>query len=181
MVDARPDGRLRPRPASALEPPSPPAPAPSQEPSEADESECRCTRGSAHDHRIRDGGDDLHSARASRTFEDIDYEHSLEQLGPGQPRRPRRPVLGRARLDDGLFDVVTLGDLAPMDFLRDGHRVCRGAHLDMSKVSFRRARRVDARPIDAHEDVLLDVDGEALGALPARFNMLPRALDLMVP
>jgi YegS/Rv2252/BmrU family lipid kinase len=90
-------------------------------------------------------------------------------------------IAPRAELDDGQFDVVTLGDLSPMDFLRDGHRVYRGAHLDMDKISWRRARRVDARPIDASENVLLDVDGEALGALPASFTVLPRAIDLIVP
>jgi YegS/Rv2252/BmrU family lipid kinase len=90
-------------------------------------------------------------------------------------------IAPEARLDDGLFDVVTLGDLTPMDFLKDGHRVYRGAHIGMNKVSFRHARRVDARPVDPDEDVLLDVDGEAPGALPARFTLLPRAIDLLVP
>jgi diacylglycerol kinase (ATP) len=90
-------------------------------------------------------------------------------------------IAPEAALDDGQFDVVTLGDLSPLDFLKDGHRVYRGAHLGMNKVSFRRARRVDARPVDADEDVLLDVDGEAPGALPARFSVLPSAIDLIVP
>ena len=90
-------------------------------------------------------------------------------------------IAPEAQLDDGQFDVVTLGDLSPMDFLRDGHRVYRGAHMGMSKVSFRRAKKVEARPVDANEDVLLDVDGEAPGALPATFTVLPRAIDLIVP
>ncbi len=90
-------------------------------------------------------------------------------------------IAPEAVLDDGQFDVVTIGDLSPLDFLRDGHRVYRGAHLGMNKVSFRRAHRVDARPVDPDEDVLLDVDGEAPGALPASFSVLPRAIDLIVP
>jgi YegS/Rv2252/BmrU family lipid kinase len=90
-------------------------------------------------------------------------------------------IAPEARLDDGKFDVVTLGDLSPLDFLKDGHRVYRGAHMGMSKVSVRRAHKVEARPVDPHEDVLLDVDGEAPGALPATFTLLPRALDLIVP
>jgi YegS/Rv2252/BmrU family lipid kinase len=86
-----------------------------------------------------------------------------------------------AVLDDGLFDVVALGDLTPTDFLLNGHRVYRGQHVHMDKVSIRRARRVEARPVDPDEDVLLDVDGEAPGALPATFTVLPKALDLIVP
>ena len=90
-------------------------------------------------------------------------------------------IAPEARLDDGQFDVVTLGDLSPLDFLKDGHRVYRGTHLGMSKISLRRARRVEARPVNPDEDVLLDVDGEAPGALPATFTVIPRAIDLIVP
>jgi YegS/Rv2252/BmrU family lipid kinase len=90
-------------------------------------------------------------------------------------------IAPEAQLDDGLFDIVTLGDLSPWDFVKDGHRVYRGTHLDMNKISFRRARRLDASPATPGESVLLDVDGEAPGSLPASFTLLPRALDVLVP
>jgi YegS/Rv2252/BmrU family lipid kinase len=90
-------------------------------------------------------------------------------------------IAPRARLDDGWFDVVALGDLTTMDFLKNGHRVYAGTHLELPKVSYRRARRVEARPVDPSEDVLLDVDGEAPGALPATFSILPGALKLVMP
>lgn len=90
-------------------------------------------------------------------------------------------IAPRAELDDGRFDVVILGDLTTMDFLASGHRVYRGTHLELPKVSFRQAARVDATPVDPDDEVLLDVDGEAPGALPATFTLLPRALDIVVP
>jgi YegS/Rv2252/BmrU family lipid kinase len=90
-------------------------------------------------------------------------------------------IAPEAELDDGRFDVVVLGDLTTTDFLLNGHRVYLGKHLAMDKVTCRRASRVDARPVNADEDVRLDVDGEAPGVLPARFRLLPKALDLVVP
>jgi hypothetical protein len=47
----------------------------------------------------------------------------------------------------------------------------------MPKVSVRRARVVDAAPV-AGGIVELDVDGEAPGRLPARFELVPSALWL---
>jgi YegS/Rv2252/BmrU family lipid kinase len=86
-----------------------------------------------------------------------------------------------AELDDGKFDVVVLGDMTTMDFLKDGLKVYSGSHLKMPKVSHRRATRVDARPADPADEVLLDVDGETPGNLPASFTLLPRALQVVVP
>ena len=51
----------------------------------------------------------------------------------------------------------------------------------MPEVSQRRARIVDAEPIDASAIVELDVDGEAPGTLPARFEILSSALWFVVP
>jgi diacylglycerol kinase family enzyme len=51
----------------------------------------------------------------------------------------------------------------------------------MDKVTARRARVVEAEPIDAGDIVELDVDGEALGILPARFEIVPGALRMIVP
>lgn len=84
-----------------------------------------------------------------------------------------------AALDDGLFDVVTVEALGAMELLRHGHRLYRGTHLALPQVRVQRARRVEALPL-ADEPVLLDVDGEAPGQLPARFELLPRALRLKV-
>lgn len=90
-------------------------------------------------------------------------------------------IAPNAVLDDGKFDIVILGDLTPMDFLKDGYRVYRGTHLAMPKVSCRRATRVEALAVNPDDEILLDVDGEAPGALPATFSLLPQALNVVVP
>ncbi len=86
-------------------------------------------------------------------------------------------VAPEARLDDGLFDVVTLGDFGFADLLFRGLDIYSGKHVTNPKVTVHRARRVEAAPIGDIE-VLLDVDGEQPGRLPATFELLPGALSV---
>jgi diacylglycerol kinase (ATP) len=86
-----------------------------------------------------------------------------------------------AELDDGQFDVIAMGDFGFGDLLKSGRRLYKGTHLTMDKVTARRARVVEAEPIDPGGVVELDIDGENLGRLPARFELLPSALWLVAP
>ncbi|HEY0478237.1 MAG TPA: diacylglycerol kinase family protein [Kofleriaceae bacterium] len=90
-------------------------------------------------------------------------------------------VAPHAELDDGQFDVVAMGDFGFGDLLKSGRRLYKGTHLTMDKVTARRARVVDAEPIDPASVIELDVDGENPGRLPARFELVPSALWLVVP
>jgi YegS/Rv2252/BmrU family lipid kinase len=85
-----------------------------------------------------------------------------------------------ARLDDGVLDVITLGDLSLPELLRLGRSVYEGSHLDLPKVTASRARTVRVEACDPEHDtkVLLDVDGETPGRLPAQWSVLPGALHL---
>lgn len=86
-----------------------------------------------------------------------------------------------AELDDGAFDVISIGDLGFGELLTSGRRLYKGTHLAMDKVSARRARVVEAEPIEPGAVVELDVDGENPGRLPARFELVPAALWMVVP
>jgi YegS/Rv2252/BmrU family lipid kinase len=86
-----------------------------------------------------------------------------------------------AVVDDGLFDVVALGDLGFGDLLKSGRRIYKGTHVSMDKVTCRRARVVEAEPVEPGGVVELDVDGECPGRLPARFELVPSALWVIAP
>jgi YegS/Rv2252/BmrU family lipid kinase len=86
-----------------------------------------------------------------------------------------------AEVDDGLFDVIAMGDLNFGDLLKSGRRLYAGTHITMDKVTTRRARIVEAEPIEKGAIVELDVDGEAPGLLPAKFEIVPGALTMVVP
>jgi diacylglycerol kinase (ATP) len=90
-------------------------------------------------------------------------------------------VAPNAEIDDGQFDVIAMGDFGFGDLLKSGRRLYKGTHLAMDKVTSRRARVVDAEPIDPKAVVELDVDGEPLGRLPARFTMMAGAVKMVVP
>jgi YegS/Rv2252/BmrU family lipid kinase len=90
-------------------------------------------------------------------------------------------VAPKAELDDGQLDVIAMGDFGFGDLLKSGRRIYQGTHLSMDKVTSRRARVVEAEPIEPGAVVELDVDGECPGRLPARFELLPGALWVIAP
>jgi diacylglycerol kinase family enzyme len=90
-------------------------------------------------------------------------------------------VAPHAEVDDGLFDVISMGDLTFGDLVKSGRRLYEGTHLSMDKVSSRRARVVEAQPIEPKAIVELDVDGEAPGLLPAKFEIVPGGITMVVP
>jgi diacylglycerol kinase (ATP) len=89
-------------------------------------------------------------------------------------------IAPEAKLADGLFDVVAVGDMSPLSILANSYRVYLGAHLGLGEVRHARARRVEARAASG-EEVKLEVDGELSGRLPARFEILPGALRVRCP
>ena len=80
--------------------------------------------------------------------------------------------------DDGLFDVVVFGDIARFEALRSINDIYSAKHLQNPKVSGWRSAEVRVSSTDR---VLIDVDGEMCGTLPATFRVLPKAIDLVVP
>jgi len=90
-------------------------------------------------------------------------------------------IAPEAQLDDGKFDVVTLGAMTMSDLIFRMNRVYKGKHLELPQVSQTRAARVEAEPVDPDEAILLDVDGETPGKLPATFDLLPKTLRLKWP
>lgn len=82
-----------------------------------------------------------------------------------------------ADLTDGLLDVLIIGDLSKPDLIWSLPRVYRGTHLTHPKVTMKRAREIE---IQSAEMVFLQADGELLDGLPARFYVLPAALNVAV-
>ncbi len=84
-----------------------------------------------------------------------------------------------ARMEDGLFDVVAWKGFGLSDFVAKRRMLYDGTHVTLSNTRVVRARSVEAEAVGDAE-VLLDVDGESPGTLPARFTLLPGALRIRV-
>jgi diacylglycerol kinase (ATP) len=80
-----------------------------------------------------------------------------------------------ASLDDGLFDTVLVKGMRFLEFCRHGWKLINGRHLSHPKISLVRGRRVEATA-EPGDTVLLELDGEQLGTLPAVFEVVPAAM-----
>lgn len=86
-----------------------------------------------------------------------------------------------ATLNDNRFDIIAIGDLGALSILINAPRLYLGKHLGIEQVQHAHARHVNARPARANEEVLIEVDGELPGRLPATFEILPAALNVRCP
>src|SRR5579885_2401350 len=82
----------------------------------------------------------------------------------------------QARLDDGLLDLIVVSDAGRLELLLHLPLAISGRHLRHPKVTALRARSVD---VAAGEPLPVQSDGEVVGTLPARFDVLPGALRLL--
>jgi YegS/Rv2252/BmrU family lipid kinase len=83
-----------------------------------------------------------------------------------------------AEPDDGLFDVLTIGDLTKRDLLVTLPKTYRGRHLPHPKAELLRGAVVT---VDAETPLPIELDGEQPGTTPARFEVVPGALRVRVP
>jgi diacylglycerol kinase (ATP) len=83
-----------------------------------------------------------------------------------------------AQFDDGLFDVVLIGDVSKLDFVTTSPKLYTGGHVHHPRVEVVRSALVT---VDAAEALPLELEGEQVGTTPARFEVLPRALRVRVP
>lgn len=86
-------------------------------------------------------------------------------------------IAPEAVMDDGLFDIVTVGDLGKLELVRNIGKVYKGTHTDHPKIHFYRGKEVVIRSGQA---ALLDLDGEQPGRTDAIFTILPGILDLII-
>jgi YegS/Rv2252/BmrU family lipid kinase len=83
-----------------------------------------------------------------------------------------------ADLTDGLADVIVIGDVGKIGFLREFPKVFSGRHIEHPKVHHFRAKEVELKTEPALPTF---VDGEMMGPNPIRFQVLPQAVPMIVP
>jgi diacylglycerol kinase (ATP) len=83
-----------------------------------------------------------------------------------------------AQPDDGLFDVILIGDITKRDFMTTAPKIYRGTYLSHPKVELLRSHAV---AVDAPERLPIELDGEQVGTTPVRFEVVPGALRVRVP
>jgi YegS/Rv2252/BmrU family lipid kinase len=87
-------------------------------------------------------------------------------------------IAPEAQLDDGLLDVITVGEVGKLRFVANLRKVFDGTHIDEEQVHMFRASRVE---ITASRPFPVYADGEHLTELPVSVRVLPRALSVLAP
>lgn len=85
-----------------------------------------------------------------------------------------------ARIADGLFNVVNIGDIKTLKILLKAHTLYRGTHYDLAEVKNSLAKKIEVAPVN-DQQIHIETDGELPGKLPATFEIIPNALKMRVP
>jgi YegS/Rv2252/BmrU family lipid kinase len=83
-----------------------------------------------------------------------------------------------ANLEDGLFEVIAIGEVGKLRFLANLPKVFKGTHVDGEEVRVFRASHLE---LSASKAFPVYADGEHLTDLPAALRVLPRALSVLTP
>jgi YegS/Rv2252/BmrU family lipid kinase len=86
-------------------------------------------------------------------------------------------IAPNARIDDGVFDWVIVPGMSRCALLRKFPLLYSGSHIRDPRILQGRGRVIEACGVAG--PIRLDVDGESLGVLPARFELLPGAIRLI--
>jgi len=81
---------------------------------------------------------------------------------------------------DGVFDVILIKNAGKVETMRGMNDIRSGRHLDQNnpKMELMYGKRVS---VSSPERVRIDVDGEAVGFLPALFEIQPSAIEFIWP
>ena len=85
-----------------------------------------------------------------------------------------------AKINDGLLDVVNIGDIKTAKILLNAYKLYKGSHLELKEVKSTLARKIEVSPTGNNE-IHIEIDGELPGRLPATFEIVPNALSVRVP
>ncbi len=85
-------------------------------------------------------------------------------------------IVPDANLQDGLFEVMIVGDINKLDLIQTLPKAYLGTHLNHPKIRLEKASRVS---IESNDRVLIQADGELLGETPAVFYIIPSALSIV--
>lgn len=86
-------------------------------------------------------------------------------------------IAPEAKLNDRLFDVILVKGLRFLEFCLHGWKLINGSHLSYHKVTMLRGHKVEVFPLTPNP-VLIELDGEQVGKLPASFEIIPAALQV---
>lgn len=83
----------------------------------------------------------------------------------------------KSEANDGLLDIIILGNLSKFELIRDLHLIYNGKHLTHPKVACYKGKQIK---VTSEPAGLLEIDGEQPGTTPAQFEVIPHAINVLV-
>jgi diacylglycerol kinase (ATP) len=108
----------------------------------------------------------------------IECEGSFLLIGNGRLYGGPFPLFKRARLDDGLLDVVVFQNQSHWDVVRYFQAIAFGKHPELPDVEY---FQTPSLKVTSDGDVPVELDGEVAGVLPREFQMSPYKLRVLTP
>jgi len=84
-------------------------------------------------------------------------------------------VAPKAKMDDGVLDVLAIGEVHWLQICALLTKIWRGTHIEDARTGYFGAREVE---VEAERDTRVSVDGEVIGHTPVRLSVVPRALKV---
>ena len=123
----------------------------------------------------------------------VSYKNKEVDIVIGNDRRHRRictVIMGngkyggggmyttpKAEIDDGLLDILIIGDLSKPDLIQSLPTIYEGTHLNHPKVSLKKAAEVTINPT---VQMSIQADGDIVGESPATFKIIEQKLRIVV-
>ncbi|MGE5633279.1 MAG: diacylglycerol/lipid kinase family protein [Caulobacteraceae bacterium] len=85
-------------------------------------------------------------------------------------------VAPEASMEDGVFDIITFGDLGKLDLIKSFPLIYSGKHLSHPKVKLHKGSKVK---VTCGRKALLEIDGELPGSPDAEFEILTKILNVI--
>ncbi|WMJ77617.1 MULTISPECIES: diacylglycerol/lipid kinase family protein [unclassified Sedimentibacter] len=84
----------------------------------------------------------------------------------------------KAKIDDGLLDIVIFEKANNADLLQIFTRVFNGQHITHPKVHYMQGKNIK---IDCEKKIPIDTDGDIGGVVPAEISSVHNAIEILVP
>ena len=88
-------------------------------------------------------------------------------------------IAPEANLSDGLFEVIILGKVSIIDYLKNIGKLRRSEKIDHPEVFYHRASKLSA--FSSQKIIIVEADGETEGQAPLEFECLKGVLPFLLP
>ena len=82
-----------------------------------------------------------------------------------------------AKIDDGMFDIIILGDFTKAELIANFPKIYKGTHLEFHKVRRYLGKSIK---VSSPDKALVELDGEQPGTIEAEYQIIPKGIRVRI-